>query len=160
MCIRDRNNENVILMAAGFAGGIISGLVGNGIDIFAFSVMVLLFRVCEKVATPTSVILMAVNAVAGFMLHVFFLGDFTTEAQNYWLAAVPVVVIGAPLGAFLCRYARAETIAAFLIFLIGVELVTSLLLIPLTPAVIVAGLGTFLFYFILYFGMYRNRFYE
>lgn len=155
-----KNNENFVLLAAGIPGGIISGLVGNGIDIFAFSLLVLLFRVSEKVATPTSVILMAINALAGFLIHVFFLGDFTEEVQNYWLAAVPVVVVGAPLGALLCRYVEAKTIAAFLIFLIGVELITSIVLIPLTLAVIVSGMGTFFFYFILYYGMYRYRFYE
>jgi uncharacterized membrane protein YfcA len=44
-------------------GGLMSGLVG--IDIVTFSVMVLLFRISEKIATPTSVILMALNAVIG-----------------------------------------------------------------------------------------------
>lgn len=155
-----KGNENFILFGAGVAGGIISGLVGNGIDIFTFSVMVLLFRVCEKVATPTSVILMAVNAIIGFFIHGFMMGDFSEEVKNYWLAAVPVVVVGAPLGAFLCRYVKARTIATFLIFLIGLELLTSLILIPMTPAVIMSGLATFIFYFVLYYQMYRTRVYE
>lgn len=54
-----------------------SGLVGNGIDIITFSVMVLLFRLSEKIATPTSVILMAINALVGFALHALVIGNFT-----------------------------------------------------------------------------------
>jgi len=155
-----KGNENIILIGVGLAGGILSGLVGNGIDIFTFSVLVLFFRVCEKVATPTSVILMAVNALSGFFIHGVLLGDFTAQIQNYWLAAIPVVVLGAPLGALLCRHIKAEIIALFLIFLIGAELLTSLILIPLTAPVLAFGVGTFIFYFLLYFQMYRNRTYE
>lgn len=154
-----KGNENIILFGTGIAGGIVSGLVGNGADILTFSVLVLFYRICEKVATPTSVIIMAINALAGFTLHGVILGEFTGEVRNYWLAAVPVVVMGAPLGAFLCRFVKAEAIATFLIFLIGLELITSLILIPLTPAVITSGVGTFIFYFILYYGMYKNRSY-
>ncbi|NET46581.1 sulfite exporter TauE/SafE family protein, partial [Okeania sp. SIO2B3] len=69
--------EQGILFLAGFFGGIMSGLVGNGIDIVVFSVMVLLWRISEKVATPTSVILMAINAIAGFILQIFVFNDFT-----------------------------------------------------------------------------------
>lgn len=50
------NQERVIATAVGMLGGVISGLLGSGIDIFCFSVMVLLFGLCEKVSTPTSVI--------------------------------------------------------------------------------------------------------
>jgi uncharacterized protein len=86
--------EKSLLLATGFLGGILSGLVGSGIDIVCFSLMVLLFRLSVKVATPTSVVLMALNAIVGFCLHYFFIGGFTETIRNYWLAAVPVVVIG------------------------------------------------------------------
>ena len=56
------------LFAAGLAGGTISGILGSGIDILVFSVLVLRFGICEKVATPTSVILMGTNALAGMLL--------------------------------------------------------------------------------------------
>ncbi len=94
--------ERILLILFGFIGGVFSGLVGNGIDIITFSLMVLLFRISEKVATPTSVLLMAFNAVVGFALYLFVLDGFTLQVKAYWLAAVPVVVVGAPLGAFLC----------------------------------------------------------
>lgn len=60
----------LILLVAGFIGGrflynvdliavgILTALTGSGTDICSFCVLTLLFRVSEKVATPTSVILM------------------------------------------------------------------------------------------------------
>ena len=126
------NQERAIWWTTGFIGGIVSGLVGSGIDIFAFSVMVLLFQMCESISTPTSVALMAINAIAGFVLHGLFLNDFDFPVREYWLASVPIVVVGAPIGAVLCSYAQRHHIAIVLLGLICIELVSSLLLIPLT----------------------------
>ena len=50
----------------GFIGGNFSALAGSGVDICSFSVLSLLFRISEKVATPTSVVLMAINTCVGF----------------------------------------------------------------------------------------------
>lgn len=49
--------ERAILMSAGFIGRIVSALVGTGENSVTFMVMVLLFRINEKVVTPTTVIL-------------------------------------------------------------------------------------------------------
>ena len=102
------------MVLTGFLGGIMTGLVGNGIDIICFSVMVLLFRLSEKLATPTSVVLMAFNALIGFLLHLFAIGGFTNSVENYWLAAIPVVVVGAPLGAYFCTRLNNKTIASLI----------------------------------------------
>nr|WP_221900118.1 sulfite exporter TauE/SafE family protein [Bathymodiolus platifrons methanotrophic gill symbiont] len=61
--------ETGILLMIGVVGGTISGLVGSGIDMICFSVLVLLFRISESIATPTSVILMAINSVFGVLLQ-------------------------------------------------------------------------------------------
>lgn len=132
--------EKLILLTAGFVGGVMSGLVGNGIDIICFSVMVLLFRIKESVATPTSVILMAINAVVGFAIHAFYSQNFSQAIQNYWLAAVPVVIIGAPLGAFFCSRLNNGAIVIILIVLILIELISSLWIIPLTENVVFSSL--------------------
>jgi len=50
-------------LLTGFVGGMATGLVGSGLDICTFSVLTLVFRVSEKVATPTSVVLMSVNSM-------------------------------------------------------------------------------------------------
>lgn len=133
--------EKALLIAAGFVGGILSGLVGCGENIAAFAVTVLLFRLCEKVATPTTVILMTLVTLVGFALHVFIVGDFTPVVQGYWLAAVPIVCIGAPLGAVICSRMSRRAIVNFLIGLISLEFLTTAWIIPMSPAVL-ATAGT------------------
>lgn len=143
--------ERWICVMAGLVGGMMSGLVGNGIDIICFSVMVLLFRLTEKVSTPTSVVLMAINSVVGFALHVFVTGAFTPTVENYWLAAVPVVVVGAPVGAYCCTRMNNKAIALLLISLIVIELISSLILIPLTATIVSISFLVFLFFSVVYF---------
>ena len=149
--------EQVICLTIGLFGGLISGLVGSGMDIFAYSVMVLLFGLCEKVSTPSSVILMAINAVVGFFIHHFILGDFVAPVSNYWLAAVPVVVIGAPMGAIICSLIKRQILVWILVSLIAIELLTSLLLIPLTTSVILSGLFALTMFTSFYFIIYRTK---
>ena len=151
--------ERVFSLVAGLWGGIVSGLVGSGMDIVGFSIMVLLFGLCEKVSTPTSVILMAINAVVGFILHQYFVGDFVEPVTNYWLAAVPVVVVGAPTGAMLCNLMKRKTIVRMLISLILIELVSSFLLIPLSVKIICHSLFVFAIFSSIYYWMYRSKIY-
>jgi len=152
--------EKSILFATGICGGLMSGLVGSGIDIVTFSVMVLLFRISEKIATPTSVILMAFNAVIGFLLQIFVFQDFTEEVRSYWLAAIPVVVVGAPLGAILCNRFDRDTIAHILILLIITEFITSLLIMSLRPIVVYSGLFALVVFSCLYYWMYHVQVYN
>ena len=65
------NWKAAVLFATGFLGGIFSSISGSGIDICSFAVLTLLFRVSEKTATPTSVILMAINTWVGFLYRQF-----------------------------------------------------------------------------------------
>ena len=145
--------QSLILILTGFVGGIISGLVGSGMDIVSFAVMILIFNLCEKNSTATSVILMALNSAIGFLLHKFIMGDFIAPVSNYWLAAVPVVVIGAPLGTIICSHLNKNTIIRVLLVLILIDLISSLLLIPLTIPVITTGIIVFLTFTILYYLM-------
>jgi uncharacterized membrane protein YfcA len=152
--------EQAILIGAGFLGGIMSGLVGTGIDIVTFSFIVLLFRLSEKVGTPTSVILMSINTLIGFALHGLVLDKFTPQVQAYWFAAMPIVVVGAPVGAMICNLLNRIVIARVLILLIAFELMTSLWLIPLTPRVMTTSLTIFILFSGLYYWMYRIQTYE
>ena len=151
--------ERIFSLIAGLWGGIVSGLVGSGMDIVGFSIMVLLFGLCEKVSTSTSVILMAINAVVGFILHQCFIGDFVEPVTNYWLAALPVVVVGAPTGAMLCNLMKRKTIARILIALILIELVSSFLLIPLNAQLLGHSLFMFAIFSSIYYWMYKSKIY-
>jgi uncharacterized protein len=134
--------EKSILLAAGFVGGIVSALVGTGENSVAFMVMVLLFRIDEKVVTPTTVLLMTMVTIPGFLLHLFFLKDFTPTVMGYWLAAVPVVAVGAPLGALICSHMKRRAIVLLLLFLIALEFLSTLLLVPMSRPVLWASLAT------------------
>lgn len=149
--------EQSFSLFAGLWGGIVSGLVGSGMDIVGFSVMVLLFGLCEKISTPNSVILMAINPVVGFIIHQYFVGDFVEPVTNYWLAAVPVVVVGAPAGAILCSFMKRKTVARILIGLILNESVSSFKLIPLNTELLLYSFLIFAMFLSIYYWMYKNQ---
>ena len=88
----------MIINFLGFIGGIFTGLSGTGIDICCFSILTLLFRVTEKTATPTSVVLMAVNSMFGMFWKNIMISPLNVEAWKYVGVALPIVVVGAPLG--------------------------------------------------------------
>jgi uncharacterized membrane protein YfcA len=135
-------NEKIVLFAAGFLGGVVSALVGTGENCVTFMVMVLLFRISEKIVTPTTVILMTMVTIPGFLMHVFVLRDFTPTVMGYWLAAVPVVAVGAPLGALVCSHMKRHNIVLLLLFLIALEFFSTLLLVPMSRNVLWASLAT------------------
>ncbi len=144
-------SEKIILTGVGFLGGIISALTGSGIDISSFAFVTTRYNLSEKVATPTSVCLMAGNTVIGFLLHAFILRDFfNTDAFHYWLVAVPVAMWAAPLGAFFISQRTQQFVAYLLYVLLVLQFVgaccilkpTGALLV-FTVAVFVAGLGIF-----------------
>ncbi|NOQ14579.1 MAG: TSUP family transporter [Methyloprofundus sp.] len=151
--------EMGILLSVGVSGGIVSGLVGSGIDMLCFSVLVLLFRISESIATPTSVILMAVNSVFGVLLQIFVFAGINEQVQAYWLAAIPVVVIGAPLGAFFCNRMHYLHIRYLLIALISLELGTSLWLLTFDASLIFFSLSMLVLFLSIMISMSRARLY-
>jgi uncharacterized membrane protein YfcA len=86
-------------LLVGVTGGITTALTGVGIDMMLYTLLVLLYRMDLKAAVPTSVIIMAASSVMGAALHLA-VGDIQPEVFYNWLAAAPVVILGAPLGAF------------------------------------------------------------
>ncbi len=149
-----------ILLIAGVLGGVISGLVGSGIDMICFSVLVLLFRVCESVATPTSVILMAINSLLGVLLQLFVLDGINAQVHAYWLAAVPVVVVGAPLGAFCCSRMHHLHIRYLLIFLISIELCSSIWILSFDMTLVVFSVSLLMIFSCLMFWMSKSTVYD
>jgi uncharacterized membrane protein YfcA len=84
----------------GIAGGVITSLIGVGVEMLLYTSLVLLFRSDLKMAVPTAVSTMAMASVLGTALHLA-IGDIEREVLLNWLAAGPIVVLGAPTGAFL-----------------------------------------------------------
>ena len=138
------------LILFGFIGGIISALFGTGINIFTYCLMTIYYRVSEKVATPSSVIIMTFETILGFFLHKAILNDFQPEAFEIWIACIPIVVISAPLGAFVVSKINRKAIATFLYFILIVQFVgamwviqPSILQILMCLIVASTGFGTF-----------------
>lgn len=88
----------------GFLTGLLSSatfasITGVGIDMALYSVLVLVCHADLKIAIPSSVIAMAFTSVIGIGMK---LATDSVQAGVYenWLAAAPIVALGAPLGAW------------------------------------------------------------
>ena len=104
-------------LTIGVLGGVVAAVTGVGIDMIIYAVLVLLYRADLKVAIPTSVILMAFTSVIGITTNVLLAKNFpgtyavVPEVFHNWLAAAPVVAIGAPFGAWvISRLPRKPTL--------------------------------------------------
>ncbi|WP_444919788.1 sulfite exporter TauE/SafE family protein [Microbulbifer sp. CnH-101-G] len=82
-----------------FAGFCVVSVTGVGVDMLVYAALVLLSRVDLKVAIPTSVVIMAFCSVLGVLVK-SLAGDWQPGVFGNWLAAAPVVALGAPLGVF------------------------------------------------------------
>ena len=92
--------DHKIGFAVGLLGSLfISSITGVGIDMMIYMVLVLWCHADLKIAIPTSVILMAFTSLVGIAVKLM-LGDIQPGAFENWIAAAPVVAIGAPLGAW------------------------------------------------------------
>ena len=123
--------ERVAVVGAGLIGGLLSGLAGVGENTIMFALLVLGFRVCERVVTPTTVVLLTIVTWTGFATHAIVMDDFRGPVVDMWLAAVPVVAVGAPAGALLCTRMSRDVIVRILYVLISVEFISTVLLVPM-----------------------------
>lgn len=135
------NYYSIILY--GLAGGVISGLMGSGLDILVFSYLTLKCRVSEKVSTPTSVILMALGSLIGlFWLSINH--QINQAVVNYWLVSVPVVIIGAPIGAIFISNRSKKFIKKLLIISIAIQFIGGVFIINHTYSSVAIGLVFFI----------------
>jgi len=144
------------LIFIGILGGILSAIFGSGIDICSFSFVTMKYHLSEKIATPSSVVLMTSNAVLGLILHMFFLRDMQTTAINYWLVCIPVCAMGAPLGAYVISKLKRMTIAIFLYIVIVVQFIGAILIIQPSMMMSLFSIGIFLFGLLIFFVLTRN----
>jgi uncharacterized protein len=87
------------LLIGACSGATVVAVSGVGIDMVLYTVLVLLCRADLKIAIPSSVIIMAYSSVIGISTKMLFTGVEDGVYGN-WLAAAPVVALGAPLGVF------------------------------------------------------------
>lgn len=150
------NRYRTLFFVVGVLGGSFAAQTGSGIDMLTFIVLTLAFGINEKISTPTTVVIMGLNSVVGFFLHGVVSQDIGI-AWNYWLVAVPIVILGAPFGAYIASKVNRDGIIKFLLFLIGLELVTTIWLIPFTGTQIILTATAVLICAILFWLMLTYR---
>lgn len=107
-------------LLAGLAGGVAASMVGVGIELILYTILVLVYRCDLKSAVPTAVSGMAIGSIIGICLHAM-LGDIGREVFFNWLAAVPIVVFGAPFGAWLVTILPRRGILSFVSLLCVIQ---------------------------------------
>lgn len=135
-----KNSDKGRLIIFGLIGGIISSIFGTGINIFTFCLMTIYYRVSEKVATPSSVIIMTIETILGLFIHTQLIKDFQPEAFEIWLACVPFVAIFAPLGAFVISKMPRKGIATLLYCILIIQFFGAMIVIK--PTIIQLGICT------------------
>lgn len=158
----------IALIVAGIAGGVASSLTGSGADVMIYMFIVVLLGVDPRVGVPTSVIVMTLVSVLGFLVlgigdgqlsidladgssgavigiggeAVTGIGDPGAVVAAYgtggselsavrfdlfglWIAALPVVAWGAPLGAFVASKMKARQLVYFAIALATAETIST-----------------------------------
>lgn len=95
----ERWDFRVGLVIGAGAGATVAAITGVGIDMVLYAALVLLCRADLKIAIPTSIVIMAFTSVLGILIKTLTVGVYPGVYDN-WLAAAPVVALGAPLGVF------------------------------------------------------------
>ncbi|KAJ7335984.1 hypothetical protein OS493_013350 [Desmophyllum pertusum] len=142
----------IVLLLTGFIGGIFSAISGSGVDICSFSILTLLFRITEKTATPTSVVLMGGNTAVGFYWRQVIQQAVSVDAYYYTAVCAPIVVLGAPFGSVIGSHFHRQVLASFVYISDTVALVSAYAIVPLTNALIGVSVGIIAFGF-LFFGL-------
>ena len=91
-------DHRVGFMVGLFGALTVASITGVGIDMMIYMVLVLWCHADLKIAIPTSVVLMAFTSLVGLATKLL-LGDLQPGTFENWLAAAPVVAVGAPFGA-------------------------------------------------------------
>ena len=149
--VEDWGKRSVVVMSAfAVVGGIFSSLAGSGADVLLFVFIVLVAQVSPRVAIPTSIIAMALISVLGLAILGIGHGQLDIALNNagdqvvavagnafgpesairfdlfgIWLAAAPIVVWGAPLGAWLAAKLPEKTVIRFVAFMALLEVATT-----------------------------------
>jgi uncharacterized membrane protein YfcA len=145
-------SDMVRLLFFGLVGGMISSIFGTGINIFSFCFMTIYYRINEKVAVPSSVIIMTIETLLGFFLHAGIIKDFKSLSFEMWLVCVPFVAFFAPLGAFVINKVPRKAVASFLCFILILQffgamwvIKPNLLQLGMSLTVLFAGLTVFIY---------------
>ncbi|MEM7339326.1 MAG: TSUP family transporter [Actinomycetota bacterium] len=140
------------LVITALLGGFLSSMTGTGANIVVFLFLVALVDVPAKVALPSAIMAMAAVSVVGLVMLGVLDGQLSVEVVGdrvvavggeatdlavsqadllgLWLAAVPVVTWGAPLGSWVASRINEVMLVRFVALLAAIEVVTTVILVP------------------------------
>ncbi len=147
---RDNARLAVGLAAAGTLGGVASALVGSGADVFVYLAVVVLFGIDPRIGVPTSVVVMATVSVVGLVILGIIDGQLSVDLADgrvvgvggtaiaptplreadlfgMWIAAIPIVAWGAPLGSYVASRLRAQHLVFFVLALAVAEVLSTII---------------------------------
>jgi hypothetical protein len=111
-----------------------------------------MFRVSEKTATPTSVVLMAVNTVVGFYWRQVIMQAIHIDSYQYLAVCAPIVVLGAPLGSVIGSHFHRQVLASFNYLTDTVALISGFVIVKLDATLVGVSIGIIVFGFV-FFGL-------
>ena len=115
----ERWDFNVGLVVGSLAGAVAVAVTGVGIDMMLYACLILLCRADLKIAIPSSVVVMAAMSLYGSLIKTVT-GTWQPGVYENWLAAAPVVALGAPLGVFIVeRIGRKPTLLVVAVLCVG-----------------------------------------
>jgi len=147
--------DSVIISCVGIVGGVFSSIIGTGIHFITFSFVTLFYRLNEKVATPTSVLIMASDSIFGFIFRKFVYNEFSDQAIVFWVLCIPVAALFAPLGAIACSKVSRSFIVKVLLFLISIEFISTLYIFKFNLDTIVLSFFVILISLVIYLILIR-----
>jgi hypothetical protein len=127
----------------------LSAFTGSGVDVLLFLFAVVMCGLHPRVGVPTSIIAMAMTSMLGFVvlgiIHgqldigldqagaVVSVGGTAVDplpARQYdvfglWMAAIPVIVWGAPLGAYVAHVMTERRLILFVAGMAGLEVLST-----------------------------------
>ncbi|MDA8692510.1 sulfite exporter TauE/SafE family protein [Saprospiraceae bacterium] len=145
-----------LLFFTGLLGGFLTINVGCGADMIAFIMLTLILNSTEKKATPTTVIIMAVNSIVGVLL-ITYMHSWSPWAIDAWKTSIPVVIFGAPLGALLASKVSNSVILKGLLLFILIEVLSTIWLVPIQNWVIPVFIGILITMCSIVWWKYKNK---
>jgi uncharacterized membrane protein YfcA len=160
------------LVTAAFVGGAISSLIGTGANVLLFLFAVMMAGLHPRVGVASSIVAMALLSILGFVLLGLVDGQLDValgasgevvrvggqpvgplpakhaDLLGLWIAAIPVVAWGGPLGSYVMYQLAEQRLIAFVGVLAAVEVISTAVLLdelhrdPALIAYCVGGLAT------------------
>ncbi|HEX4346671.1 MAG TPA: sulfite exporter TauE/SafE family protein [Vicinamibacterales bacterium] len=129
-------DANLVLIGAsiGLIGGAVASLIGVGVEMVVFATLVLRFGWGPKAAVPTAVCATALVSPIGLLLRLTTAG-LHPDVFGDWMACTPLVIFGAPLGAYIATKMPRRALLVIIGALVLVQFSVTVYQIRPTPAV-------------------------